>query len=55
MEEKLTGWGGPRPNSGRRPVKDKKKPLTVYIKGSDIKRHGGPIKTKTKIIEFIEA
>ncbi len=54
MEEEIKTWGGPRKNSGRNPVKDKKQPLTVYLRGSDIKRNGGKERTKKKMIEVIE-
>lgn len=32
--------GGPRPNSGRKPVIDKKVALTIYVRESQIERLG---------------
>ncbi len=54
MEEVIKQWGGPRQNSGRNPIKDKKQPITVYLKGSDIKRKGGKEKVKALIIQTVE-
>lgn len=42
---KKKGSGGKRNGSGRKKIKDKKIPLTVYVKGSFVKRLG---KTKAK-------
>jgi hypothetical protein len=53
MEEEIKGWGGPRPNSGRHKIKDKKKPLTVYVRSSIIKRKGEK-KLKEAFIELAE-
>lgn len=50
MELKKENRGGARANCGRKPVKDKKQPVTVFIEGSKIKKHGGAEKLKTKII-----
>lgn len=32
--------GGARPNSGRKPIEDKKEPLVLYVRGSIIKKIG---------------
>lgn len=41
--------GGARPNSGPKPKKDKKQPLTLYFYGSTIKAFGGKDKLKAKL------
>jgi hypothetical protein len=38
--KKKTTRGGPRPNSGRKPVTDKKVPLTIYVRESTLNRLG---------------
>jgi hypothetical protein len=51
--QKKENRGGARPNCGRKPIEDKKFPVTVFIQESKIKKHGGKEKLKTKLIEFI--
>jgi len=45
--------GGSRPGSGRKPVKDKKTLLPIYIHESVIKKHGGKKKAKLKAETFL--
>jgi hypothetical protein len=46
--------GGSRKNSGRKPVADKKQPVTLFIERSVIERHGGPDKIKEALISNIK-
>jgi len=39
---------------GRKPVKDKKKPIRIYVLESKIKKMGGEDKTIKKLYDFIE-
>lgn len=39
---------------GRKPVKDKKKPIRIYVLESEIKKMGGESKTIQKLYAFIE-
>jgi len=41
--------GGKRKGSGRKPVTDKKQPVTVYIRQSTITLHGGKDKVRDKL------
>lgn len=38
--------GGKRKNAGRKPIKDKKLQLSIYIRKSQIKKVGGIVKAK---------
>jgi hypothetical protein len=40
---------------GRKPISDKKQPVTVFIPASAIKKHGGKEKVKEKIRDYIVA
>jgi hypothetical protein len=46
--------GGARKNSGRKPIDDKKQPVTLFIERSVIERHGGPDKIKATLINNIK-
>lgn len=52
-EQKKENRGGARANSGRKPLADKKFPITVFIEESKIKKLGGKEKLKQKLIKFI--
>lgn len=52
-KEKKENRGGARANCGRKPIEDKKFPVTVFIQLSKIKKHGGKENLKEKLIEFI--
>lgn len=45
--------GGRRPGAGRKPVKDKKKALTIYVAESVIKANGGPDKARITAISAL--
>lgn len=45
--------GGKRANSGRKPVKDKKKLLPLYIHESVIKKTGGDKKAKELATDYL--
>jgi hypothetical protein len=38
---------------GRKPIKDKKKQVTIYVQESTIKKNGGLDKTKSKLIDYL--
>lgn len=38
---------------GRKPIDDKKKPVTIFIRESQIKKHGGVDAVKKKISDYI--
>ena len=40
---------------GRKPISDKKQQLTIYVKESAIKKHGGLDKAKQKVYEYLTA
>ena len=40
---------------GRKKVKDKKVSLTITVKKSVIKANGGPVKTREKVVLFLES
>lgn len=46
--------GGPRPNSGRKPIKDKKKQISISLRESKIELSGGPEKIKEKIYKLLK-
>jgi hypothetical protein len=46
--------GGARPNAGRKPIKDKKMQLYVYVRQSKIDLHGGKDELKQKIHKLID-
>lgn len=46
--------GGARPNSGRKPIADKKMQLFVYVRQSKIDLHGGADKLKQKLHKLID-
>ena len=46
--------GGQRPNSGRKPIKDKKKQISIYPRESKIELIGGPEKIKEKIYKLLK-
>lgn len=39
---------------GRKPIKDKKKSIRIYVRESEIKKMGGDIKLINKLYAFIE-
>lgn len=41
--------GGKRNGAGRKPVKDKKEPVFIYVKGSVINKAGGKLPLKRKL------
>lgn len=43
--------GGKRKNSGRKPVEDKKKQVTIYVPDSKIQAHGGLEKLRDKLTQ----
>lgn len=45
--------GGPRNGAGRKPVENKKQKeaVTIYVEKEDIKRHGGKISLKEKLLD----
>jgi hypothetical protein len=45
------GWGGARKKSGRKPVADKKQPVTLFIPQSVIDKHGGADAIKEQLIK----
>lgn len=47
--------GGARPGAGAKPIKDKKKPLTIYVRGSEIKKAGGKKQAKIKAVAALVA
>lgn len=47
--------GGERPNSGRKPVKDKKIQLAVYVRESIISEIGGLEAAKESVLEYLGA
>jgi len=53
MEEKTEKRGGARVNAGRKPIKDKKKPVNLFIQESKIRKFGGVEKLKIKLYNFI--
>ena len=53
MDDKIETRGGQRPNSGRKPVKDKAIQLTIYPRKSDIKKAGGIQAAKRKALAAI--
>jgi hypothetical protein len=53
MEQKTEKRGGARLNAGRKPIKDKKKPVNLFIQESKIRKFGGVDKLKTKLYNFI--
>jgi hypothetical protein len=46
--------GGARKNSGRKPVEDKKQPVTLFIPKSVIEHHGGADALKTALINKLK-
>lgn len=40
---------------GRKPISDKKQQITIYVKESSIKKHGGVQKAKEKLIDYLTA
>jgi hypothetical protein len=54
METTKTARGGARKNSGRKPVADKKQPVTLFIPKSVIERHGGADKLKTALLSKLQ-
>ena len=44
--------GGPRKGAGRKPVESRKEKeaVTIYVEKEDIKRHGGKISLKDKLV-----
>jgi len=44
-----------REKPGRKPIQDKKEPVTIYVRKSDIKRHGGRKELRYKLINFVES
>lgn len=39
---------------GRKPIQDKKQPVTIYLRQSKIKENGGEEKTKEKLYEYLQ-
>jgi hypothetical protein len=54
MQTIKSNKGGARKNSGRKPVEDKKEPITLFINRSVIERHGGADKIKAALIHNIK-
>lgn len=52
-KEKKENRGGARANCGRKPVADKKIPVTLFIQESKVKKMGGKEKLKQKLTKFI--
>ena len=52
---KKSNRGGARAGAGAKKIKDKKKPLTIYVRGSEIKKAGGKKKAKAKAVAAIAA
>ena len=50
---KKNNRGGSRPGSGRKKVKDKKKPLTIWVRDSEVKKAGGQDNAKKKAVTAI--
>lgn len=46
--------GGKRKGAGRKPIKDKKVQISLYIRGSELKLLGGKEKVKTIINNELE-
>lgn len=46
--------GGARPGSGRKPLADKKKAVTIYVAESKINKTGGMETFKEKLTKFIK-
>ena len=38
---------------GRKPISDKKKPVTIYVRESEIKKVGGSVKLKDNLLTYI--
>lgn len=47
--------GGPRTGAGRKPAEELKKPVTIYVKESCIKRQGGEIVLKEMLTRIAES
>lgn len=45
---------GKKPHVGRKPLDDKKVPLTLYIRESEIKKRGGNDAVRDKLYELLE-
>ena len=46
--------GKKRLKPGRKEIKDKKKPVTVYVRESQIDEHGGIEKARIKVLAMFE-
>ena len=54
MEQiKKENRGGARANCGRKPLLDKKIPITMYIPKSVIEKYGGTDRVKDKLIKLL--
>ena len=53
-KQPTTNWGGARKKSGRKPVADKKQPVTLFIPQSVIEKHGGADAIKQQLIKKIK-
>lgn len=49
-----TKRGGKRPGAGRKPIAEKKKPVTLYFKGKTILKFGSEEKLKEGLYDFAE-
>lgn len=52
--KKTASHGGARPKAGRKPVKDKKVQVSLYIKQSRIKEFGGVENLKKEIFKRLQ-
>ena len=43
-----------REKPGRKPIQDKKEPVTIYVRRSEIKRHGGKNKLRETLNFYVE-
>lgn len=53
MKRAKSQRGGARSKAGRKPVADKRVPLTIYPRMSDIAAHGGEIEAKVIALKAI--
>ena len=55
MDKKTTETrGGARANSGRKPVADKKIPVTIFIPASKVVKYGGAELLKQKLTNYVK-
>ena len=45
--------GGKRKGAGRKPIKDKKVPVTIWMRPSEVKKNGGLKKVKLLMYEAV--